>query len=368
MTLTTRLRGLAVVPVIALSLVAPSVSAHATGSSVVKQRVTVMTRNLYLGGDLTTVLSDANPIPGIVSVVTQVEASNPVARMEMVAHEIAQREPLLVGLQEVASWEIPGMNPLDATQRLAPAASYDFLSLLMHDLAAEGVPYRVVVAQKNFDSTQQLPALLESLASFVDRDVIIARSGLPAGQLKVLRTKTGHYRHQLSIPVTALGSTVNFDRGYEWADLTTGGVAWRLVNTHPEAYTPAQLGLPGADVNGPQARELATALKGVAKPTVIVGDLNSAMNDPELPGYAALMKAGFADSWLALGHPDTANTCCRDAALTGGSLKSRIDHVLTRGAITALAARRVGVAPTSATQPRWPTDHAGVVTKLSVKG
>lgn len=366
-----RLRGFAVVPVAALALVAPSVGAHAssTGSTQAasKARVSVMTRNLYLGADLTPVLSAANPITGIATVVNTVEASDPATRMAAVAKEIAQRQPMLVGLQEVASWQIAGKNPLDPTQQLAPAASYDFLALLLHDLAADGTRYRVVVTQTNFDSTKQLPTLLEALASFTDRDVILARSGVPTSQLKVLRTKAGHYTHQLDLPITSLGATVNFDRGYEWADVNTGGVVWRFVNTHPEAYAPSDLGLPGNDVNGPQAQELVKALKGFDKPIVIASDLNSAVNDKTRLAYAVLKKAGFADTWLELGHPNTANTCCHDETLSSGALTERIDHVLARGTITPLAAHRVGVAATSATPPRWPTDHAGVITKLSIR-
>ena len=109
-----RLCSVAVMPILAVLLVAPSVSAQAS-STVDRQRVSVMTRNLYLGADLTPVLSAANPITGIVSVVNAVAATDPAARMAAVAREIAARHPLLVGLQEVASWTVVGKDPLDNT-------------------------------------------------------------------------------------------------------------------------------------------------------------------------------------------------------------------------------------------------------------
>lgn len=361
---------LAVAPIVALIAAAPTAAAGSSSSGAHlkagKQRATVMTRNLYLGADLTPVVSAANPITGIVSVLQTVEASKPATRMAMVAHEIASARPLLVGLQEVENWNIPGMNPLDPTQRLVPAASYDFLKLLTRDLAADGQPYRVVVTQKNFDSTAQLPALLKPLASFSDRDVIIARSGLPKRRLAVLNTYAHHFRDQLTIPLAALGSTIDFARGYEWATVKTDGTVWRFVNTHPEAHTPAQLGLSGPDVNGPQMAELAKALKGFEKPIILAGDLNSALNDPALHGYAVLRRAGFSDTWLKLGLPDRANTCCRNETLTAGSLTQRIDHVMARGAVFPVSARRTSVAPVSTTQPRWPSDHTGVITTLSM--
>ena len=314
---------------LAASAVAPSAfAAHPAAKQT--HNVTVMTRNLYLGADLTPLLAASNPIAGVVSIAKTVEASKPAKRMAIVAREIKAAHPTLVALQEVSTWKIAGKNPLDGSQ-VVPKKSYDFLGLLLHDLARSGTPYRVVVSQKNFDSAKQLPAALATLATFNDRDVIIARSGLPTSRLKVVKTHKRHYNHQLSIPVQILGATVNFDRGYEWADVRTSGRTWRFVNTHPEAYTPAELGLTGSDVNGPQATELLNALKSDTGRIVLAGDLNSAVNDPDLKGYAAYVAGGFEDSWLALKHSDKAYTCCRNEKLTGGTLTHRIDHVLTRG-------------------------------------
>ncbi|HVS69115.1 MAG TPA: endonuclease/exonuclease/phosphatase family protein [Mycobacteriales bacterium] len=325
-----------------------------------------MTRNLYLGADLTPLLSAADPLAGIVSIVGKVEASKPSTRMALVAHEIAKAKPDLVALQEVSNWQIPGKSPLDGTTQLVPAASYNFLTLLQKDLTADGVPYRVVVSQTNFQSLSQLPAGLALLATYTDKDVILMRKGIPTSQLKVTSTHAAHYTHQLAVPLPTLGANVNFTRGYEWADLVSKGTAWRFVNTHPEAYTPAELGLSGADVNGPQAKELTKALKGVKKPLVIAGDLNSAKGETNRPAYTVLTKAGFADTWLKLGNPNTAFTCCHNESLSGGKLTTRIDHVLARGAAKATSASHVGVAQESATAPKWASDHAGVVTTLAI--
>ncbi|HWC33939.1 MAG TPA: endonuclease/exonuclease/phosphatase family protein [Mycobacteriales bacterium] len=360
------LRGLIILPVVAATAALPAATAFAAPAHTAKPHIKVMTRNLYLGADLTPLLSAADPLAGIVSIVSKVEASKPDVRMGMVAHEIEAAKPDLVALQEVANWQIPGKSPLDGTTQVVPAASYNFLTMLQNDLAAAGSPYRVVVSETNFNSATQLPAGLALLATYSDRDVILARKSAPTSLLKVTATHAAHYTHQLTIPLSTLGVTVNFTRGYEWADLVTKGTAWRLVNTHPEAYTPAQLGMPGADVNGPEAKELATALKSYKKPLVIAGDLNSAKGETDRPAYTVFTKAGFSDTWLKLGHPDNAFTCCHNETLSGGALTSRIDHVLTRGAVAATKASHVGVAPESSTAPKWASDHAGVLTTLAV--
>lgn len=362
------LRGVLALPVVAalaVGLPPTGASASSTIAPVSTRQVTVMTRNLYLGADLTRLLTAPNPILGAAQIAATVEASQPAKRMALVADEIAAARPDLVGLQEVADWHITGKNPIDGTQ-LVPAADFDFLALLQQDLAADGAPYHVAVAQTNFDSTEQLPQALASLATFADRDVIIERDGAPTSQLKVLDTFATHFTAQLSIPIASIGVTIDFDRGYEWADVKTRGKVWRLVNTHPEAYSPAQLGLPGGDVNGAQAQELVTALDGVTTPIVVVGDLNSRVGDPARGGYAVLTGAEFADSWLQLDNPDNAFTCCRNETLTGGTLDERIDHVLVRGEVAPVSAEHVGVDPESATPPLWPSDHAGVVTTVSI--
>lgn len=367
MRLPVRRLALVAAAALAAALAGPPAGALASsGQAPVSQRaVTVLSRNLYLGADLTRVLTAANPVVGMAQVAAVVEASQPATRMAEVAAEVVAAKPDLVALQEVADWRIRGLNPLTG-QPLVPPADYDFLALLQQALRAQGSPYHVVVAQENFDSATQLPPAVQLLATFADRDVILARDGLPVSQLQVLGTAAGHYAAQLSIPVASLGVTLDFDRGWESALVRTRGKVWRVVNTHPEAYSPADLGLPGGDVNGAQATELVGVLAGSTGPTVVLGDLNSAKGDTSRAGYAVLAAAGFTDTWLALGLPDGAATCCRDEALTGGALTERIDHVLARGLVTPTSATHIGVGQESTTPPLWPSDHAGVVTSLTV--
>jgi endonuclease/exonuclease/phosphatase family metal-dependent hydrolase len=362
------LRALAGLPVVlALAVAVPDVASASSQAPQSQRQVTVMTRNLYLGADLTGIVAATTPtaaFTAMAQVAAKVELSQPVKRMDGVADEITSAQPDLVGLQEVSTWHIAGRNPTTGAQ-VVPAADYDFLALLLADLAANGTPYHVVVAQKNFDSAVQLPLAVQALATFADHDVLIARDATPNSQLQVLGTGSAHFDAQLVIPVASLGTSINFDRGYEWADVQTRGKLWRVVNTHPEAYAPSELGLPGADVNGPQMRQVADSVE-TSLPTVVLGDLNSANGETTRPGYTVMMTAGYADTWLALGYADSDYTCCRNETLSGGALHSRIDHVLARGLVTAKSAMHLGVDPFDTTPPMWPSDHAGVVTTLSI--
>jgi endonuclease/exonuclease/phosphatase family metal-dependent hydrolase len=361
------LRGLLALPLAAtVALTGPTAALASSGHAPSSERqVTVMTRNLYLGADLTKLLTAPDPVTGVGQIVSTLNLTQPPVRMARIAAEITASDPDFVALQEVADWRLP----VNAAYGLP--TGYDFLALLQADLAAAGEPYDVVVTQTNFDSAAQLPATLAAYASFADRDVILVRRDAKVSQVKVLGTGVGRYAAQLTIPILSLGTTpptvIDFRRGYEWADVQTRGKVWRIVNTHPEAYSPSDLGGTGPDVNGLQLGQLATALDGVTVPVVLLGDLNSRLGDPKRHGYAALLAAGFTDTWLALSKPDTAYTCCYNELLSGGSLDERIDHVLARGLVAPVSASHVGVAAfRTSPPPLWPSDHAGVVTTASI--
>lgn len=316
--------------------------------------VTVMTRNLYLGADLTPLVTATTPdelAAAVKQILTAVVASNPPLRMGWVADEIAAEHPDVVGLQEAALWQI---------QTAAGTQTFDFVQLILHALAMQGLHYRVAVEQTNFDSSVQLPGV-QLGASFADHDAILVNADDPAYRLKVLDTGAAHYASQLSFP-TLLGP-IDFDRGYVWADVRTSGRVWRAVDTHFEAYP--GFGTQLHDYTADQAEELAAALSG-QKRTVVLGDLNSSPDNPLAQGYSVLLDNGYSDAWTAL-HPTLPGlTCCRNDDLSGGTLSERIDYALYRGPITPLSASVIGVAPRSDTPPRWPSDHAGVLATVAI--
>src|SRR4051794_13810906 len=100
-------------------------------------KVTVMSRNLFLGANL---LPLATSRPGdefehaAGKVYAQVQATEAGERMKLVAEEIASAKPDLVGLQEVTLWRTgPKGDPAPATD-----VQIDYLASLRKALKADG--------------------------------------------------------------------------------------------------------------------------------------------------------------------------------------------------------------------------------------
>jgi hypothetical protein len=80
---------------------------------------------------------------------------------------------------------------------------------------------------------------------------------------------------------------------------------------------------------------------------------------------APLFAAGFLDTAVTATANDPGPTCCYNADVTGGTLTSRIDYVLYRGAFEAVSQIRVGADAADMTAGGlFPSDHAGVVADL----
>ena len=122
-----------------------------------------------------------------------------------------------------------------------------------------------------------------------------------------------------------------------------------------------------AAVQNLQALELIGILNASPLPVIAVGDYNSNANNLETPTYAMMLNAGYEDMWQPNG--DTGYTCCQDKLLRNAEseLVKRIDFVFTRGFAGSVfgASHTVGDEPADRLPSGlWPSDHAGVVTKL----
>ena len=320
---------------------------------------TVATYNLFLGGDIGSLLA-----PGIdtfaefsaaaTALYGQVVASDFPARAAAVADLVAEEQPDVVGLQEVATWTTTGGLP-----------SYDFLAILLAALAAEGTPYEVVEANTNFVSPT-IP-LGGVTVQYTDRDVILARADLRTSELKVGATADHVFTAgiPLVLPFSATGgatTTATIVRGWSSADLKVRGKTVRFVNTHLEAFSAA--------VRNAQAAELAAALATSPYPVVLVGDLNA---DPGTGAVAILSSTlGLQDAWVVGTGPGyTAGQ--DDLRLATPTYDRRIDYVLLETdrstPLRVVAAEVIGEEPgdrTSTPVPLWPSDHAGVVATLVI--
>ena len=326
--------------------------------------VTVMTRNLYLGADLRPAITATTPEASqaaVASIFSVARRTDFPERAVALAREIADAGPLLVGLQEVAAWYSgPFGDSAPAT-----ASEYDYLQILLRELAVAGAPYTVVRVQDEADIEGPAGAPFHRDIRLVQRDAILVKGGAGDG-VRLDGARSGHFAARLVFP-TATGQVVMVNRGWVSVDVTVEGRAFRFVNTHLEAFDPLiRLG---------QAGELVAPTGPIGSApgnVVLVGDLNSG---PELPvhtnrlAFQALVVAGTKDTWRALHPADPGYTAgygeLLDDAPGAAALENRVDHVMTRGSVGLVDSRRTGVDPAGRTQSGlWPSDHAGVVTTI----
>lgn len=345
--------------------------------------ITVMTRNLYLGGDIgrplraTQGLPPEEQGPAFVAANTTLRAivdqTNFPLRSKQLAREIASHKPDLVGLQEVALWR---RGPLDGTP--ATTVDYDFLQILLDDLAAIGQRYEVVHVQEESDVSG--PAVVDGSLQNIRltmRDVLLERAN---DSVKVLESGGAQYAARISL--TVAGQPVAFIRGYNYADVRAGNKRFRVINTHLESEL--------SDIAYAQAAELLAGPAAVTDRSVIVlCDCNTDPLDASVkPGethahrdpYLLITgEGGFTDAWLqwapaeqgfTSGLSELVNDTPEEAA---ARFDHRIDFVFGRRAdgspIPVDRAEVVGRDPDERTPETpigrlWPSDHAGVVVRL----
>jgi endonuclease/exonuclease/phosphatase family metal-dependent hydrolase len=356
------------------------------------QAVTVMTRNLYIGADITRPLRAAEGRSGQEAILALghanhelrriVERTSFAVRSKLLAEEIAAAQPDLLGLQEVALWR-HGVMQLDQLGKPnATEVDYDFLATLMADLSQRGAGYEVLQIQE--ESDVEAPAFTGNPYTgtardsqdvrLTVRDVILLRQG---SGLQVADRGGAHYRQEL--PVDLAGVPFSFVRGYAWVEVTRGSHGLRYVSTHLESQN--------GDVAAAQADELLQALAGLTTQTTIIAcDCNA---DPEsgagargevaapLTTYQVLTNTDrFADLWLQ--QPETAGTGYT-AGLgemvndpTPDGFTRRLDLVLARPAknidLTVSNGDVTGdeLADRELRTGLWPSDHAGVVLQLGL--
>jgi endonuclease/exonuclease/phosphatase family metal-dependent hydrolase len=333
-----------------------------------RRDLTVMTQNLYLGSSLGPALEAKTPeefVAAVARIYATVQYTNFPRRAEAIADEIQEKEPDLIGLQEVTKWTTGGVNP---------PPGYDFLAILESDLEARGLDYSVGSIAHNANIgpaplvSETCPVVSGQFTCSVqleDRDVILVNDDTSG--LTWSNPQSGRYATQQVIesPVGPL----SFDRGWASIDARLKGLPFRFVDTHLETEESPL-------VQQTQAEEF---LAGPGKGGTIVatGDFNSASDGSTTTSYAQLTAPGrFRDSWdeAQLGP---GNSCCQESSaipqLAPGqlnnpvsTLRTRIDLILSRGAARSDGddAELIGDTPFQAEPPFWPSDHAGVVSTL----
>jgi len=330
---------------------------------------TVMTRNLYLGANLTPAMEarDGEEFVAAVSTILETIALNNFPeRAEALAAEIAGKRPHLVGLQEVYDFTLNGNN-------LAPPFR-DHLADLLAALQARGADYRVAAVVNELNL--QLP-FAGNLVGVLDRDVILARSDVETqaidfGEACRVSEDGCNYQVVAAIP-NPLGSAfppISIERGFVGvAAQLPGGGGFAFVTTHLEVREVGPFGV----LQALQAQELLGFLGGLNVPVILVGDFNSdprdPINGPFVPPYTQLAAAGYADAWLQQ-RPDNPNgfTCCQDEDLFNpqSSLYERVDLILSSAPPFKAKVEILDDQVADKTSPSglWPSDHAGVAARL----
>ena len=362
-------------------------------------KVKVMTRNVYLGASLTPAL--VAPDAGSLAVATtgiynNVKYTDFPARAKLLAEEIADNKPDLVGLQEVAMYRedvideaIPddgGLNNIqDGPFTPATAITYDFLASLKKELKKEGANYRVVISSKEADL--EVPAT-DRDKRLTMRDVILANDDKKA-KVKTNLEDRGHFNELLEISAAGGALDVTVDRGWVHAEANVRGTKFRFLNTHLEAFGDGDQ--PAGPLRAAQAEELIESFPPAPKagpatyqsagmPVVAVGDFNS--DDDTVTGDDQLAYEALTSGPNALdrGRADRAaprTAVCfndelieEDPATALDDLDHHIDKVfVTDPAITEVNTKVVGNTKrvlSNATSPHrlWPSDHNGLVTTL----
>ena len=339
-----------------------------------KRSFSTFTQNAYVGAQIGRVLSlnpsDPAYFQKLVGAVTityyELLASLPEVRMAGIAERIASREPDLVALQEVSLLrkQSPGDLVSGAPDQVpATEVVADFLQILLDELAARGEHYAVVAMTTEMDV--EMPMVNQLSGEFddvrlTDREVILARTDLPPGYLKVSNPQSGNFANHIVIPSIDLPVL----RGWCSVDVFVRGRKFRFINAHLEEETQPVL-------QWLQALELLQGPSNTSLPVVLAGDFNSDGNRANGTfTYDGLLDAGFSDPWTALHPLDPGLTWGHDPLLADPTwpLVWRIDFALYRGnQFLPQGATVVDDSLGRAVPPYWPSDHAGVAVKLRLK-
>jgi endonuclease/exonuclease/phosphatase family metal-dependent hydrolase len=342
-------------------------------------KVTVMTRNVFLGADLGPALGAPTldeAIDGAGVILNEVDATNFPERAVPLAKEIKASKADLVGLQEVALWreQIPSDLGAPPSGIGVPATEvrYDFLALLLQELRRIGAKYEVVRVQQEFD--EELPADLDgsnatggAFGAELDgrltmRDVILAKKG---GSVRLTgETDAAHFT-TMFVPVVGGSIPIPVERGWVSAEATIGrsSTEFRFVNTHLEAF--------GADtIREAQAKELFAPGGPLEtdKQVILVGDINSGtaarhnVQGTDQLAFQALLDFGMTDNGAV-------QSCCYSDLFDPTQVFDHtVDHVLTKPGLEARKPFVTGNDPAERTQSGlWPSDHGGVVSTLELE-
>jgi len=380
--------------------------ASACSSSSTPNQLTVLSQNLYLGGDIFLVVQAPDAMGAALAtfeVWSSVQATDFPARAKVIAGSIASLNPDVIGLQEVAKWSVglPAVCAPDGSglqyinNPIASDVRYDFLASIQAELVARGLHYDVARETQSFDAELCAVDALGGQAPFdvryTDRDVILVRTGLPTQN-----AGGGLYATMVEFPIPGTGSPgiiVPDRRAWNVVEVQKDGAWYRVFETHLEVQEiPTPPPIPGFIFQLGQAGELVklhVLPRDAASPmpTILVGDMNTQAEQPfgsplrttyafltgrnafpdfGYPPFAPLVGtlSPFQDLWTAVRPGQPGLTWGFDGDLKSGTPTQRIDFALIWGARPA-AMQTFGASTfTSGVPPLHASDHLGIMATI----
>ncbi len=359
---------------------------------------TVMSRNIYLGADVGVALELIPDLPAAAQFMwKQVQATDFSKRKLILAREIEDQAPDVIGLQEATIWYCQAKPWSSKTE------VFNFTNELLAELGG-----RYVIAEKGGEkafnpgySIGPIPFLTKVSDPKTFQPLFgqnSASCGFQIGDALLIKKELAQYVNQVGNSeyedvYKVVPTIMEIYRGYTWADITMQGSNVRFVSTHLESLWDANKVPKAAD----QARQLVADLANTKSPVVVIGDFNSDPRDPRPKGfpnpgeqpeasekcptesslcsaYKIMREANYVDVGPDASEPATF-TWGMSALLTGADPErkaaaakmgnklgytDRLDYIFVKNGIKVLTSKVIGQTPP------YGTDHAGVVAKLRV--
>jgi endonuclease/exonuclease/phosphatase family metal-dependent hydrolase len=360
--------------------------------------VTVMSRNIYLGADVGRALELIPNLPAAAQYMwDQVKQTDFSKRAKILATEIKQSSPDVIGLQEATIWyckKYPWSKKVEVfnfTEQLLDAldgryelASKDGIRALNPGFSINPIPFLTKVNDEQ--TFKEVFGSSSAACGFETGDALLVKK---SDNLEVIEAGNSEYEASYSIVPTIM----TIYRGYSWADIKVKGVPTRFVTTHLESLWDDNK-VPNS---AKQAMQLVNDLSNTKMPVIVMGDFNSDPRDPRSkdqpnPGeqpiqsqacqanaitcnaYLIMSQAGYKDA-----GPDSLDpknyTWGMNALLTGADTKrlvaaksmgneygftDRLDYIFSKNGTVSVASEIIG------TQGEYGSDHAGVVATIAL--
>ena len=350
-------------------------------------KVKVMTRNIFLGADLSDALNSNNAeqfIKANGAILREVDETNFPLRAQGLAAEIASKKPDLLGLQEVAWWRTgatpgaPHQSSVDPQSAFtATTNKYDFLALFQAELEARGLNYKVAVVKEEFDFEAPTDydndpntgiAGGEIQGRLTMRDVILVNEDSKV-KAKLKNPQTGTYANLFTPTIS--GIQVPVTRGWTAGDVTVQKGKgkdvlkrkFRFVNTHFEAFDDEK---EHPSIRAKQAQELLDGPASNPK-SIILGDFNSdddTVQPDDQQAYQTLVTGGFTERSTA-----DPLSCCVNNLFTSPpqQFDHQVDHIMSNQSAAKVKLVNSSVTGLEQVNGIYDSDHAGVFSTLKLK-